>query len=120
MTRALKIYLTLCEDLTPERVEPLRGEVRRHFEQLVVAQRESELVAVDLAELLCVRLEALLARAPKMQPDHRALVVGAARYFVASDDATPDHAACTGLDDDVAVFNHVAAAIGRDDLRIDD
>ena len=47
------------------------------------------------------------------------LIVGAARYFVADDDAEPDTQSILGLDDDLAVFNHVATQIGEPDLRIE-
>ena len=55
-----------------------------------------------------------------MSLEHRSAVVGAARYFVSENDEVPDAHSCTGLDDDVRVFNHVVALLGRVDLRITD
>lgn len=98
----------------------LRNEVRGHLELLVQKQRSSELVSIDLAEALCTRLEKLLEAAPSFTASHRAAVVGAARYFVSTEDAVPDDQALTGLDDDVEVFNHVAREIGRADLVIEE
>jgi hypothetical protein len=92
--------------------------VRAHFDQLVETQRQSELVAIDLAAALCRGIENLLDLAVALPADARAEIVGAARYFISSNDEVPDEKACIGLDDDVAVFNHVVRRIGRADLEI--
>lgn len=118
MSTAMKIYQGLREDLAVAELGRLKEEVRAHYERLVRAQQRDELVAVDLAELLCVRLEGLLAMAHQLGPEPRGDIVGAARYFVSPHDAVPDERACTGLDDDVEVFNHMARSIGRPDLVI--
>jgi hypothetical protein len=118
MSRALELYAELREDLGAAGLASLRVSVRSHFEDLVRVQQRDELIAVDLGELLCVRLEGLLIAAHQFDGETRASVVGAARYFISSDDAVPDERSCTGLDDDVDVFNHVARQIGRADLVI--
>lgn len=92
--------------------------VSEHYDRLLIAQRRHEFVAIDLAELLCVRLQRLLSTAHQLPPDIRSQIVGAARYFISEDDAVPDEHSCTGLDDDVEVFNHVVSGIGRPDLAI--
>ena len=117
---ALKLGESLRADLSPVDVRALAGAVRDHYDELLLAQKRSELIAIDLAELLAERLGALLAIADAMPSAHRSAVVGAARYFISEDDAIPDHSALTGLDDDVAVFNAVVREIGRKDLVIDD
>jgi hypothetical protein len=118
MSRAHEMYQGLREDLAASELAKLRVAVRSHFEELVRVQARDELVAVDLGELLCVRLEGLLVAAHQFDVDTRSAIVGAARYFVSSDDAVPDEHSCTGLDDDVDVFNHVVREIGRLDLLI--
>lgn len=118
MTRAIEIYRGLCADLSKDEIRELAREVRAHYDELVQAQRQSELVAIDIAELLAARLDGLLLLAPRMSPEDRSLVVGAARYFVSPNDAVPDERVLTGLDDDVEVFNHVAALLEREDLLI--
>lgn len=118
MTRALEIYKTLRADLATDELRALRYSVRAHYEQLIEAQKQSELIAVDLAALLCARLEGLLESAAQLSGEDRSAVVGAARYFTSSDDALRDEASCTGLDDDVEVFNHVVSYLQRDDLVI--
>jgi chromosome condensin MukBEF complex kleisin-like MukF subunit len=117
---ALRMYQSLREDLALDRLAQLREEVCAHYERLLVAQRGSELIAVDLADALRTRLEILLAMAHLVDAEARANIVGAARYFVASDDEHPDEASCTGLDDDVEVFNHVVRLLDRADLLIED
>ena len=119
MPDPLYLHRMLSADLSPEDVAALRLEVRAHFHQLVALQAQSELVATDLAELLCTHLEELLDAAPSMSSEHRTTVVGAARYFISSHDAVPDDRACVGLDDDVAVFNHAVEQIGRSELEIE-
>jgi hypothetical protein len=96
----------------------LAADVRAYYAHLLTVQSRQELLAIDLAELLCVRLEILLGLAPSLGDEARADIVGAARYFISEDDAVPDSQSCTGLDDDVEVFNHVARSLGRDDLVI--
>ncbi len=118
-SRALQILASLRADLQGAELGALKVSVRDHYDALVRTQRTSELVSVDLAELLCERLELLLDHTASSSPAHRAAIVGAARYFVSRDDAVPDDASITGLDDDVFVFNAVVREIGRDDLVID-
>ena len=118
MPSALELYRQLREDLADPALARLKVEVRAHYEGLVRAQQRDELVAIDLAEQLCVRLEELLSAAHSLDTESRRNVVGAARYFVSATDAVPDHQACTGLDDDVEVFNYVVRALGRPELVI--
>lgn len=118
MSRAIEIYRGLCGDLSKDELGALARHVRQHYLALLEAQRQSELVSIDLAEMLADRLEVLLAAASTMSSDQRQMIVGAARYFIADDDALPDAATLTGLDDDVEVFNHVATLLDREDLLI--
>ncbi len=117
--QALALHASLRADLPADAIAELRTAVRDHYDALVRAQEHAELVPVDLAELLCVRLEVLLDVYDAFPPARRADLVGAARYFVSEDDAVPDSHALTGLDDDVYVFNTVVRALGRADLVID-
>ena len=114
----MDLFAALREDLAAPALATLKTDVRAYYDRLVLAQQRDELVAVDLAEALCVRLEGLLAMAHQLEPAPRCDIVGAARYFISEDDAIPDGRSCTGLDDDVEIFNHVARALGRPDLVI--
>jgi uncharacterized membrane protein YkvA (DUF1232 family) len=114
----MRVYLGLREDLDAAGIAQLAAEVRAHLDGLVRAQRRNELLAIDLAEVLCQRLQGLLAAAGELDAEARGHIVGAARYFVSANDAIPDDRACTGLDDDVEVFNHVVGLLGRSELAI--
>ena len=120
MSNALGIFQGMRADLSPAEITALREDVGLHYQRLLDAQKKNELVAVDLALALHGRLDQLLAMAHLVDPESRASIVGAARYFVSSSDAKPDDLSCTGLDDDVEVFNHVARLLGRSDLFISD
>ncbi len=119
-TRALEMFRSLREDLGEADRALLGHEVRAHVARLAAAQRRHELIAVDLAERLAARLLALLELAPTLDAEERASVVGAARYFCSTEDEAPDEGSCIGLDDDVAVFNHVVEALERPDLILVD
>jgi uncharacterized membrane protein YkvA (DUF1232 family) len=120
MRNAIDIFHSLQREASAAELSLLRDEVKAHLESLLKAQQKSELLAIDLAELLAARLDVLLQQAGSMSIEHRSAVVGAARYFVSENDEVPDAHSCTGLDDDVRVFNHVVALLGRVDLRITD
>ena len=117
MAAHLDLYRTLAVDLDAPGMTRLRRDVRGHFEELERLRARREVGAVDLAEELTTRIEALLDAAESASTEARAAVVGAARYFVSAHDDVPDEQA-GGLDDDVAVFNHVARIVGREDMRI--
>ncbi|MBK7823505.1 MAG: hypothetical protein IPJ61_21195 [Tessaracoccus sp.] len=117
-TTPMTLFAGLCADLPPPALAELRTAVQAHYAELVAAQAKDELIAVDLAELLATHLDTLLASAHLFTADARADLVGAARYFISDKDTIPDLKPCTGLDDDVQVFNHVARALGRPDLVI--
>lgn len=120
MVSAMTIFQGLRANLAPPELADLRTAVREHYEHLLHAQEQNELIAIDLAELLCDRLDQLLAMAHQLALEARLDIVGAARYFVEDQDLIPDEKSCTGLDDDVLVFNHVARSLGRPDLVIED
>ena len=114
----MTIFAGLRADLALPGLAELRAAVQAHHAELLAAQAKDELIAIDLAELLSTRLDTLLASAHLFAADARADVVGAARYFISDKDTIPDQRPCTGLDDDVQVFNHGARALGRPDLVI--
>lgn len=118
MPAPLETHRGLREVLDSEQILQLVQDVRAHYQALADAQRRNELLAINLAERLCSGLEALLVQATTLPAEAHADIVGAARYFVSTQDAIPDHRACTGLDDDVLVFNHVVRRLGRPELEI--
>jgi uncharacterized membrane protein YkvA (DUF1232 family) len=120
VSKELTLFEGLCSELSDENVAALREQVTAHVARLEAERRRNELIAVDLAVLVRERLERLFELGPALKPEERAMVVGAARYFVSRDDAIPDTKACTGLDDDVMVVNYVLTALGRSEWRIEE
>jgi len=118
--KELALFAELCSDLPPDGLAELCDDVRSYASELEAEQSRSELVAVDLAIAVRDRLERLFGVAAGLPAAHRALVVGAGRYFISKDDAIPDTRACTGLDDDVRVVNHVLKELGRAEWSIEE
>lgn len=117
MAAHLDLYRTLAVDLDEHGLTLLRRDVRAHFEELERLRAHRTVGAVDLAEELTTRIEVLLDMVAGASLENRSAIVGAARYFVSAHDDVPDELE-GGLDDDVAVFNHVARIVGREDMRI--
>jgi uncharacterized membrane protein YkvA (DUF1232 family) len=99
----------------PADVLPAR--VRAHLGEIRDAARKNEILPLDLAEAIANGLLALL-ETPELSEQEAGLVHAAARYFVSNEDLRPDLHGPLGLDDDVLVFNHVAARLGRNDLEV--
>jgi hypothetical protein len=117
MSAHLDLFRSLAVDLDDASMALLRRDVRGHYEELERRRVLRQVAANDLAEELATRLAKLLEAAPDVSPEHRAAIVGAARYFVSAHDDVPDELD-GGLDDDVEVFNHVAELVGRPDIAI--
>lgn len=108
-----------AEHLDAGQVAALRQALRDHLDEIRAAAQSNELLPLDIAQEVAEKCDALLREHAALPPEHGALVVAAARYFISSDDARPDLQGVLGLDDDAAVFNHAARRIGREDLVID-
>ncbi len=116
---AQSLFESLCEGAGDVDLAGLRFRVQQHLDEIRRAAERDELLPVDVAEQLATTLDRLLEGAPALPPDHRALVVGAARYFCSEHDAVRDTSGVLGLDDDLAVFNQAMRQLGRDDLVLD-
>jgi hypothetical protein len=95
----------------------LRGMTRaveRYLMELRWAQIEHPFIDLDLAEELAAACESLLARVDPTDARAAALVGGAVRYFLDSDDAEGDMDSAEGLVDDAEVVNYVIACLGYD------
>jgi hypothetical protein len=115
---ARALFADLCASPAETDVPALRTAVAAHLEDVRKAAKRNELLPIDIAETLAAALDSLLDQLPTLKPEHGSLVVGAARYFCADDDHVNDLSGVLGLDDDVAVFNHVVRRIGRTDLLL--
>ncbi|MFW6052129.1 MAG: hypothetical protein ACODAU_13205 [Myxococcota bacterium] len=117
--RGQRLFQQVARDLEPAELPALREQVQAHLAEFHAAARTNELLPVDLAESLAACLDRLLDAAASLPAADRALAVGAARYFVSDQDASPDLEGVLGLDDDVTVFNWVARRLGKPDLAVD-
>ncbi len=114
-----RIFTSLCIALPIEKIPQLREHVRQHVDQVRQALSHNEFLDVETVERMADVLTGLLDGYETYSESHRALIVGAARYFAKSDDAAPDTGSLLGFDDDVAVLNHVLDAVGAGKLKIE-
>lgn len=117
---ARALFAGLCAAPSETDLPALKAAVAEHLVEVRKAAKSKELLPVDVAEALAAKLELLLGQVEQMPAEHGALVIGTARYFCADNDHINDLSGVLGLDDDVAVFNHVMRRIGRTDLLIDE
>lgn len=108
-----------AEAISGDRVEHLQAEIGGHLEKVRSALVRNEFLDFGLAERIASALDTLLATYSEIGSDHaRALIVGAARFFVTADDVWPDLESPVGFDDDAEVLNAVLKDIGREDLLV--
>ncbi|MDY0003550.1 MAG: hypothetical protein RBU30_19785 [Polyangia bacterium] len=86
--------------------------VDRYLSELRWAKVEHPFVDLDLAEELAATCRALLSQVDVADPGQTALVGGAVRYFLDSDDASGDLESADGLVDDAEVVNYVIRTTG--------
>lgn len=117
--KALQILEQLRANVAPAKLLTLKDDIDRHLVELHALAKTNEMMPVDLADAIAGGLHALLAGINDFDEENQSLILGAALYFVSHDDELPDKASILGLDDDAAIFNHVAAVIGREDLAVE-
>ena len=113
---ARALFAQSAEHLDAGQVAALRHPLRGHLDEMRAAAQSNELLPLDLAQEIAEKCDALLRGHASLAPEHAALVVPAARYFISSDDARPDLQGVLGLD--AAFFNHAARRTGQEDLVI--
>jgi hypothetical protein len=116
---ALAIFERLKSTVTQAMLLTLRDDIDRHLLQLQKLASKNEMTPIDLAQALAAALHTLLGELERFAPEHQVDIIGAALYFVSTEDLLSDTESILGLDDDAAVFNHVAAKVGRGDLRVE-
>ncbi len=116
---ALQIFGQLKNAATPAKLLRLRDEIDAHLLQLQKLARGNEMMPIDLAEAIASGLHALLGNLSGYTEEQQSDIIGAALYFVSTDDEIADTASILGLDDDAAIFNDVVTKIGRGDLAVD-
>lgn len=112
-----RVFRPLCTalsiDETPRLLEALQG----YLAKTNGALARNEFTDTETAEKITAALFLLFDEYPQMPDTHRALIVGAARYFVLASDAEPD-LSLLGFEDDARVLNYVLVQIGHPQLRI--
>jgi hypothetical protein len=111
-------FSLLCEDVSVDALPELLKEVHQHVLHVRQALAINEFLDVTTAEKIADRLTKLLRDIEKYPQSKKRLVIGAARYFVKSNDAQADLISLLGFDDDVAVLNYVLVELGKSELRI--
>jgi uncharacterized membrane protein YkvA (DUF1232 family) len=114
-----RILAPMCVALPVEEIPQLEKQVRLHVEEIRRALAQNEFLDVATVERMADVLTGLLNEYETYPEMHRALIVGAARYFAKADDAEPDTVSLLGFDDDVAVLNYVLEAVGLGELKIE-
>ena len=104
----------LAEPVTA--IDILEDQVAIYTKELESQAGEGAVFDLEYALSLARQCEGLLAAADSMGEEHRLLVQAATRYFCVADDADGDTESLIGFDDDGALIEAVALAIGRGDV----
>ncbi len=113
-----KIFQSKIEHLPPDTAGVLRAQVGRYLKMVKGKAPAYKHLDLPLIEKMAQTLETLLDGYADLSEEHRALVVGAARYFIETSDANDDLTDPLGFDDDLAVLNTVLLVLDRPDLVI--
>ncbi len=117
---------TMCRDifarklavLSLEEVKTLTDQTQAYMRTIRKEAVKNKNINVPLLERMTKAMCTILKEYAYLPEEHRALVVGAARYFIDTDDASNDLEDPLGFDDDLAVMNTVFVLIGRNDLVV--
>ena len=106
------------ETLPTYGLQKLQSDVGNHLDKFRTAQIENRELDMELALELAGKLGELLTRYNDFTPQEQGLIVAAARYFIAEEDAMPDTDSGLGLDDDIAIFNAVVNELALGEMVI--
>jgi len=112
-----RVLRPLCSLLPVEEIPNLHEAVADYEAKTKGALARNEFTDIEMAHKIAALLSLLLEEYPTAPDTHRALIVGAARYFVLATDAEPD-LSLLGFEDDALVLNYVLEQIGHPELRI--
>jgi len=113
-----RAFSRLCADVDSGLLHGLLQDVDEHVVQAHEALALNEFLDVSTAEKIATVLKGLLKDIEKYPQPKQRLVIGAARYFVRSQDAQNDMKSLLGFDDDATVLNYVLAELGHHEKRI--
>ena len=110
-------FRRLCIDTSAEELAQLGDVIALHLDQ--VRDNAGPMTDVETAEMVADTILKVLTQAQEFDQEQRALVRGAAEYFVLNDDASDDLDDVLGFDDDARVLNSVLDRIDQPDLKIE-
>lgn len=111
------VFRKLCTKIGDSNFSDFKAEAHskiEHYQELVQKGKINR----KLAEQAINVTRNLLDSYSTMNDEHKALAIGGIRYFLTETDAVPVDEFASGLDDDVAVLNHVLEELGLEDLYI--
>jgi hypothetical protein len=112
-------FVSLSVATEPGEFAALRERVGVHLAAVEQRHLADAGVDVEVARRVAAVLELLLDEPEAFDARGRALVRGAAEYFVLDDDDDADSAPGVGFDDDARVLNAALVGLGRDELRVE-
>lgn len=113
------VFNDFCEALPPESIAEVKSELDKAVKKILRKSLENDLIETKLVNELYEASCALLERYEEFGKSHRAMIIGAIRYFVVENDPLPDSGFSSGYYDDAKVMNYVIHQIGLDELIID-
>lgn len=113
------MFRPMCQAVPSTEAETLAQAVAEHVSLVRDARRHNEFLDVAAAEQVAGILGDLLSRYSTFPTEQQALITGAARYFIRSDDAESDMRSVLGFDDDFEVVNLVLDVLGLPSLTLE-
>ncbi len=112
-----EVFEPMCQALPSEEAQALVPQIRDHAQAIRLVQKENEFIDAEMAEQIATALITLFREYDNFSSEHQALVVGAARYFIQSQDVEGDLTPILGCEDDALVLNYVLERLGCDGLK---
>ena len=112
-------FIAACVPTEADELAGVRLRTQAHLAWARTEAARSPALDLDMATRIAEALLTVLDEPDQYGHEERALLRGAADYFIDSDDNANDLTDAVGFDDDARVLNAVLEAIGRKDLVID-
>lgn len=112
-------FRTLSQPLPAEEVAKFQDYIDQKLAGLGETSKYNYRINTKLAEQIAERCKFLIDIYEGQPESHRALIVGAVRYFAIGEDAVSEQGFASGMDDDAKVVNYVLEELGVLDRFID-
>ena len=117
--KLIPTFRKLCVAIAQDEIPALQHRMEEMFVEDREENRDNPLYDARLSRHIEDRCRLLLHMYGEVSTRHRALILGAVRYCVATGDAMPDEHFATGKEDDARILNHVLEEIGITDQFIE-